>query len=196
MARPWTTRTLDGVNHTRLDSLLLAGVGTLAVHEIAYLPGSIDVSVRGNGVSHSHIPLLWGLGGAVAIAALVHAVVRSLRSRTGERTIDPSWLGLTMGAFYISQEAAERAMSGSPAVSLLTEHVLWFGLLAVPIVAIVLGRLVGGIVDRLVAEVIGNRPPTARPRRLPVVSLILAPAALLRLEHALVRRGPPASTGL
>lgn len=181
-----------GVKHTRMDSLLLAGVGTLAVHEIAYVPGSIGTSITGGeGVSHAHIPLLWGVGGSIAIVALIHYVVRSLRSRTGDRFVDPRWLGLTMGALYVSQEAAERALSGSPAVSLLTEWVLWLGLLAVPLVSWLLARLVRCIVD------FAGQVET--PRRAPVgAAPIVRPApvrlrpVLSRLQHVLSRRGPPA----
>lgn len=165
-------------------------MGTLAVHEIAYLPGSVGASITGRGVSHAHIPLLWGIGGSVAIVALIHAVVRSLRSRRGDRFVDPRWLGLTMGAFYISQEAAERALSGSPAVSLLTEWVLWVGLLAVPLVAWVLASLVRHFVDaagRLVAR--RRAPADAAPATRPVEITVVR--ALARLDHVLCRRGPP-----
>ena len=191
MPRAGAGRTLGAVKHTRMDSLLLAGVGTLAVHEIAYVPGSIGTSVTGEGVSHAHIPLLWGLGGSIAILALIQYVVRSLRSRTGERVVDPRWLGLTMGALYISQEAAERALSGSPAVSLLTEWVLWVGLLAVPLVAWVLARLVRCIVEFAGQVEAPRRQPTSTPPLVRPVSVALRPA-LSRLDHVLSRRGPPA----
>lgn len=174
-----------------MDSLLLAGVGTLAVHEIAYVPGSIGTSVAGGeAVSHAHIPLLWGIGGSIAILALIQYVVRSLRSRAGDRFVDARWLGLTMGALYISQEAAERAMSGSPAVSLLTEWVLWVGLLAVPLVAWLLARLVRCIVEFAAHVETPRRAPTAAPPVIRPVAFTLRPA-LSRLDHVLSRRGPP-----
>lgn len=178
------------MSHTRLDSLLLAGVGTLAVHEIAYIPGSIGTSVTGNGVSHAHIPLLWGVGGAVAIVVLVRYIVASMRSRQGDRFVDPSWLGVTMAALYISQEAAERALSGSTAASLLSEWVLWLGLVAVPVVALVLARLVRCIVDMASAPARG--PATRRVRSAgPAVNTVTHPPVLGRLAYALSRRGPP-----
>lgn len=179
---------MQGVKHERLDSLLLAGVGTLAVHEIAYVPGSVRASVAG-GVSHSHIPLLWGVGGTLAVAALVRYVAASLRSRVGGRVVDPTWLGLTMAALYVSQEAAERALAGNPAISLLTNPVLWIGLVAVPLVAFALARLVECVVDVLGAA--------ADSRRMFVsLSPPLRPASagaptLLRLAHSVGTRGPP-----
>lgn len=183
------------MSHTRLDSLLLAGVGTLAVHEIAYISGSIGTSVTGDGVSHAHIPLLWGVGGAVAIVALVRYIVGSLRSRNGDRFVDPSWLSLTIGALYISQEAAERALSGSTAASLLSESVLWLGLVAVPVVAVVLARLVRCMVD--LASAPARRPATRRVgsavRR---VNTVTHSPVLGRLAYALSRRGPPLRTAL
>ena len=179
------------MKHTRLDSLLLAGVGTLAVHEIAYLPGSVGTSIAGgSGVSHAHIPVLWGVGGSIAILALIHYVVRSLRSRAGQRVVDPQWLGLTMGALYISQEAAERALSGSPAISLLTEWVLWVGLLAVPLVAWTLARLVRCIVEFTTQAQTRPRSHAGTPPLLRPVQAAPRPA-LARLQHILSRRGPP-----
>ena len=180
------------MRHTPIDSLLLAGVGTLAVHEIAYVPGSISTSIGGDeALSHAHIPLMWGVGGSVAILALARYVVHSLRSRAGERFVDARWLGLTMAALYTSQEAAERALSGSPAASLLTEWVLWLGLLAVPLVAWVLARMVQCIVE--VAVAVSTRVRTRRraPLLTPVVATLPVPA-LGQLAHALSRRGPPA----
>ena len=163
----------------------------LAVHEIAYVPGSIGTSVTGGeGVSHAHIPLLWGVGGSIAILALIHYVVRSLRSRSGDRFVDPRWLGLSIGALYISQEAAERAMSGSPAVSLLTEWVLWVGLIAVPLVAWVLARLVRCIVEFAGHRETADRLPTLAPPVIRPVAATLRPA-VSRLDHVLSRRGPP-----
>ena len=188
--------TLDVVTHTRLDSLLLAGVGTLAVHEIAYIPGSVGTSATGNGVSHAHIPLLWGVGGAVAIVALVRYIVGSLRSRGGDRFVHPGWLGLTMAALYISNEAAERTLSGSPAASLLTEWVLWLGLAAVPVVALALARLVRCIVDRA-AAVAPQRPPNRGVREAGAwPKTDTHSPALGRLAHVLSRRGPPLRTAL
>lgn len=179
------------MRHTRTDSLLLAGVGTLVVHEVAYLPGSIGASVAGGGASHAHLPLLWGVGGSIAILGLVRYIVRSLRSRDGVRFVSVHWLAATMAALYTSQEAAERALSNSPAISLLTEWVLWLGLLAVPLVAWVLARLVECIV-----EFASGTPARTRSRRTavlpgPVPAVVPVPE-VARLAHTLTRRGPPA----
>ncbi len=187
--------TLVGVKHGRLDSLLLAGVGTLAVHEIAYLPGSLARSVSSSGVSHAHLPLMWGLGGAVAIAGLIRYVVGSLRRRGGDRMVDPTWLALAMGAFFISQEAAERAMSGSPAVSLVTEWVLWLGLVAVPLVAIVLARMVRCI-THYIAENTLRRVPTVSTADLFDPVQADAVPAVVHLAHSVARRGPPLRTAV
>lgn len=183
------------VKHTRGDSLMLAGVGTLAVHEIAYVPGSVWASVAGDGVSHSHLPLLWGVGGSVAVAALIRFVVASLRSRGGSRRVDPVWLGLAMGAFFISQEAAERALSGSPAISLVTEWVLWLGLLAVPLVAVLLARLVTCLAEAVAGA--ASVSPRRTHGRVPVLRSPVAPGRAthhVALAHVMVRRGPPVRT--
>lgn len=184
--------TLEVVRHTRLDSLLLAGVGTLAVHELAYLPGSVGTSLAGGPGHHAHMPLLWGLSGAVAIAALVHYVVRAMRGRPGHRFVDAPSLGLAIGALYISQEAAERALSNKPSISLLSESVLWLGLLVVPVVSVLLARLVSGLVAVAAPGLLKPRffqSATMSRSQTPIANAV---SPLERLAYALVRRGPPA----
>ena len=192
-ASAWTGVSWGLVKHSRLDSLLLAGVGTLAAHELAYVPGSLRASLVGDGVSHAHLPLLWGLGGVVAVAALAQQLVTALRRRAGVRTIDARWLGLGIGLFYVSQEAAEFALAGSPAISLLSQPTLWAGLLVAPVVAIALSRLVNGIVD-FVAALPASRAP-ARGRTPGWQTTSAQPlAAVAWLAHSLSRRGPPVRT--
>ena len=181
------------MKHTRLDSLLLAGVGTLAVHEIAYVPGSVRTAVTGAGVSHAHLPLLWGLGGTVAIVILVRHMVAALRERAGARRIDPLWLGATMAALFVSQEAAELAWAGSPSVTLLSQPTLWLGLFAVPFLAVLLAFIVNGVVE-LVAGTQSATPPAYWRKRTGQPPTASVPPAHALLSHALSRRGPPVRT--
>lgn len=174
-----------------LDSLLLAGVGTLAVHEIAYVPGSVDVDV-----AHAHVPALWGLGGALAVIVMVRAVVRSLRSRPGNRAVDPSVLSAAIAAFYATQEAAELSFTSTPAIQLLSHASFWIGLAAAPAVGWLLARLVNRVVDVIAnSHARAPRPvvyPLAVPGRISGMLPETTPS-LVRLRHHVARRGPPRS---
>ena len=182
------------MKHTRLDSLLLAGVGTLAVHEVAYVPGSVRTAFGGDGVSHAHLPLLWGIGGTLAIAILVRYVVSALQGRAGARSIDPLWLGGTMAALFVSQEAAELAMAGSPSIALLGKPTLWLGLVAVPLLALLLAFVVNGVAE-LVSSARRTQQAGPRTARVPALLTAWPLPALALLTHSLSRRGPPVATG-
>ncbi len=178
------------MRHSRLDTVLLAGIGTLSVHEIAYVTRSSFASATGAEVAHGHIPVLWGLGGAIAVTVMVRMIVSAMRSRGNGLSVDPVLLGAAIAALYVSQEAAEVTLAGDAAISLLAEPVLWLGLAAAPVVAWLLTRLVTTVVDAIATAGSEPRMPTAalvvlRPR------LAVAAAPVAALAHCLCRRGPP-----
>ncbi len=170
--------------------MLLAGIGTLMAHEVAYLTRAALVSAGGAAVSHAHLPVLWGFGTAIAVAAITRTVVLSLRSRAGARSVDSGLLAIAMIALYVSQEAAELWWSGQPAISLLAQPTLWLGVAAAPLVALLLARLVDTVVE-LVAIVPTSRhrvgsDPLFTPARVEAFLPLL-----IRLAHSVSRRGPP-----
>lgn len=175
------------MNQRQLDALLLAGVGTLAVHELAYLPGSV-----GAGVAHDHLPALWFVGGTAAVLALGRSVVRSIRARRVGRTVDPVALVGAIAAFFLVQESIEHAASGAPAISVLAQPVVWLGLLAAPAVGLALARLVNTIVE-LVVTVEPSLPTwvDVGPQSFVVAGPPVPATGLLQLRHHLSRRGPP-----
>ena len=172
----------------RLDSGLLAFLGVLAVHQIAY---SISRAAGApSAIDHGHLAVAWLLAGLAAVAGLTLAVTRSLRARrhhVGSRLL----LAGIVAAGYTALEAIERAADGIPVSSLVTEAVFWLGLAAAPIVAVALSAMVRAA-DDLVRAFIEARTaewPAAAPPSLFPTSVVLQPV-LLRSE-SVSRRGPP-----
>lgn len=170
--------------------MLLAGIGTLTAHEVAYLSRAALVSAGGADVSHAHLPVLWGFGTAIAVAAITRIVVLSLRSRAGGRSVDSGLLAAAIIALYVSQEAAELWWSGQPAISLLAQPTLWLGVVAAPLVALLLARLADTVVGLVCVVPARRHRVRGGPFFTPARVESLCPP-LVRLAHSVTRRGPP-----
>lgn len=173
----------------RLDSLLLAGVGVLLVHQGAYVMSSLaGVKVS---VSHGHLETAWLIGSLTAILALARAVTRSLRSRHFDQS-PPLSLTAWMLFGYLGMEATERVANGLSAFSLLGEPVFWIGLAIAPLVAMALHWSMR-TVARVVADY-ASRPdarlvtPQVDPS-LAATSVTLPPQIFQ--SFTVSRRGPP-----
>ena len=175
------------MRYSTLDALLLAIVGTLTVHELVYLPGSV-----GAGVAHDHMPALWGIGGAIAVAVTVRLVVRSLRTRAGAHQIDPLVLGSAIAAFFTVQEAVEFAIGGSPAITLLSSPIFLIGVALAPAVGYVLARFVNSIAELAAAAPAPSLSFAAVAATISPGFATEAGLTLARLRHQVARRGPPA----
>ncbi len=172
----------------RLDSGLLALLGVLAVHQVAY---SVATAAGApSAVGHGHLAIAWLVAGLAAVAGLAIAVTRSLRSR---RHLVGSRLRLTglVAGGYATLEAVERVADGIPVSSLATEAVFWLGLAAAPLVAVALATMVR-TADELIRALIEVRAddwPLSAPPSLRPTSIVLQP--LLLRSESVSRRGPP-----
>ena len=160
----------------RLDSLLLAGVGIMAIHQVAYSIAALTGST--STVGHGHLELAWTLGGLLAILGLGSAVTSSLRRRRHE-PLSTAVLSLGLGLGYVGLEMGERALDGYAASSLFGEAVFWIGLAAVVPVALLLRASV-----RTVADLVLHL--ATRPDELPRISV----SASGTLPFARTRRTP------
>ena len=175
----------------RLDSLLLAGVAILLVHQLAYAVSSL-AGVE-TPVAHGHLQAAWLLGSLTAIGALARSITRSLRARDHELGGVWAFAGW-VSAGYLTLEAAERIADGYGATSLLTEPVFWLGLLLAPLVAYVLEWSLR-TVARLLADVImtPNTRTAAAPPSASLGQTSVSLASPLLSSFMVSRRGPPSS---
>lgn len=175
----------------RLDSLLLAGVGVLLVHQGAYAMSSLaGVKVS---VSHGHLETAWLVGSLTAIVALSRSVTQSLRSREFDQA-QPLALTMWIVFGYLGLEATERVVNGLSALSLASEPVFWIGLVLAPLVALALHWSVR-TVAQIVADVASITCDLAIHARadasLAATSITVAPQIFQ--SFTVLRRGPPSS---
>lgn len=173
----------------RVDTALLAGVGTLTVHQVAYaLAAAFEY---GNEVGHGHLATAWILGSLAAIGTLVTSVARSLRSRRHEPLSLPL-LTMMIGGGYVLMEGVERWLDGSSPILLLSELVFWLGLVGSPLVAVAFRwslRVASEVASRLFDATSQSTWPRSVPNDMRSTSVELLP--LVVRSHSVSRRGPP-----
>lgn len=171
----------------RIDSFLLAAMGVLVVHKLAYTVADFLAPVAL--VDHSHLAAAWSVGSFAMLAWLARVIVVSVRRRK-HADLNAGGLATTIAIGYAALEQAERLLAGYEATALLGEPVFWLGLAFAPLVAVVLTHSVR-TVTHLAA---GLAPPTIHTwpsvRIAPVQQLVLVPAHLAH-RSAMSRRGPP-----
>lgn len=177
----------------RLDTILLAGVGILLVHQAAYTLTSLlgDES----SIAHGHLQSAWLLASLGALGALTRSILRSIRKRTVGPVSELS-LFASIGGGYIFLEMGERIWDGQGALSLFFEPVVWVGLALAPLVALALGWSLRSV-EKAITHFVDQRRQwfAPAPRRLgnadltsdgfPIERSILLTAPL---------RGPPAGS--
>lgn len=175
----------------RIDSLLLASIGVLLVHQVAYMASALlgyEASV-----AHGNMAIAWFGGSLATLYVLARAITHSLKKRSHT---SPNEIALfcAIAGGYVLLEQFERAIDGYGTFTLFSEPVFWLGMAVAPLVALALHWSVRSVV-RLI-EFVG---PSVRTKRWPEAATLraFAPAATisplsLRLASVVSRRGPPA----
>ena len=179
----------------RVDTALVAILGVLVSHQLAYMASSsLGYSTS---VAHGHLKTAWLLGSLGLLAVLCRSVVASLRRRNHEAGNVAQLAGL-IAAGYLVLEQFERALDGYGALALFGEPVFWFGLAAAPLVAVVLSwslRSFEQAAARFIDSVTQARPvPSGASCSLCATSIQLHLTS--PLSFAVGRRGPPAELEL
>ena len=175
---------------SRIDSVLLAGIGILGVHQLAYTLTALAGTETT--IAHGHLQSAWLLASLGLLAALARAVVRSIRRRVDADVSELALFAWISGG-YLMLEQAERAWDGYGSLALFNEPVFWIGLALAPLVALTLAwsvRSLERVLDHIVLAL------TRRPARPVSTPRIWATSGLVRtFDPALVlaapRRGPP-----
>jgi hypothetical protein len=173
----------------RLDSLLLAGVGVLLAHQVAY--GLSTFVGYETSVAHAHFAVAWLAGSLAVLCVLARSITRSLR----RRSYLPSSVHSLSGAIalgYTGLEFAERLVGGLGATSLFSELVFWLGVALAPLLASMLHWSVRTI-ERFASVIIGSPQsqswPATRDSSLRATSIDLLSHA--PLSFVVSPRGPP-----
>lgn len=171
----------------RLDSLLLAAVGVLIVHQVAYTSSAV-VGVE-TSVAHGHLAVAWFGASIALLGALARAISVSLKKRQHDAG-DVRTLAFAIGVGYVAMELVERLVDGQGATSLFSEPVLWLGMAIAPLVAIALHWSVRSVVEHAVDFLTPpQRTWAAGPT--PLVPFTTVEPAFARVSVVVSRRGPP-----
>jgi hypothetical protein len=138
----------------RLDKVLLAAIGVLIVHQVAYTVSAI-AGIQPSLV-HGHLAVAWIGSSVAALLLLTRAVTRSLRARN-HGVVDGFRLFGSIAGGYFFMEQFERALDGQSTFSLFAEPVFWLGLVATPLVAVALRWSVRAV-ERLASVFIPRQP--------------------------------------
>lgn len=157
--------------HHRLAVLALVGLATLTGHTIGH--GGWSAWTTGRSAGHGYLEAAAALAVPAAVVAFAWLAVRTARhSLQALPTV--RFLASAAAGLYVVQEAVEHAIVNGAGLQILSEPPFWLGLLAQPLVALVLVLLLR--VGRSVARVLLATSPVPRlapaPRRLPALALV------------------------
>lgn len=174
----------------RVDSGLLAILGVLIAHEIAYLT-SAAVGYE-TSIAHGHLKTAWLVGSVALLALVSRAIVTSLRRRRHDGGNVLHLAGSIAGGYFL-MEQFERAIDGYGAFDIFSEPVFWFGLAAAPLVAAALSWSLRSV-EQAVSRFIDTSTPDAHSLvefacTLCITSLTPRPSPAL--SSVVSRRGPP-----
>ncbi len=173
----------------RLDSFLLAGVGVLMVHQVAYTVSAL-FGVESS-IAHGHMAFAWFGGSLALLGVLARSVTRSLKRRRYDAG-PPGSLALAISMGYVALEQIERLADGYGLLQLFGEPVFWLGMALAPLVALALHWSVRSAVQ-LVSNFLSSSAPqwsTATPQPAFAVAACVVPVTA-RLSSVMSRRGPP-----
>lgn len=172
----------------RLDSLLLAAVGVLIVHQIAYTSSAV-FGVETSG-AHGHLAFAWFGGSIALLGALARAISVSLKKRQHDAG-HVGVLASAIGVGYLAMELIERLVDGQGATTLFTEPVLWFGMALAPLVAIALHWSVRSVVERALEFLTPAQRTWTATTTSPLQPFFSVEPAFARIAVVVSRRGPP-----
>lgn len=154
---------------------VVAALGALVTHQIAYLLASLLSVVAGVAVAessdHGHLSLQWAIVAPAAVAAAAGFILWQLKTLGFRTGLSARSMTMLVVAFFLIQESVEGFVSGRSLAATLSHPAIIIGVVIAPLVAWVMSRALAGVTE-LAARFV-NRPPaivfpTAGPRLVPV----------------------------
>jgi hypothetical protein len=169
---------------------LVAALGALATHHIAYLLAPMLGFNRSVATGHGHLSLQWAVVTPLAVIATTLFIVWQLRSLGFRSNLSGRALGQWTVGFFIVQESIEGLVAGQNLLELATHPAIVAGVLLGPIVGWALARLLAEVTE-LAAKLLGGAssgvPPRGRLIPIPVRANSTRPGTRSR------PRAPPSS---
>ena len=154
---------------------VIAALGALVTHQVAYLLASVMATAVGmttaETTDHGHLGLQWAIVTPLAVTAAVGFVLWQLKSLGYRSGLSARKMTLLVAGLFLVQELIEGFVSGRSALATLTHPAIIIGVAVAPAIAWAMSRLLAGVTD-LAARFISRPPvlvfPTSGPRLVPL----------------------------
>ncbi len=151
---------------TLATTAALAALGSLVVHQLAYLlVFPLEATRAARLADHGHLDVQWALVLPPAVVAVTWFILQQVRALGLGRRLHPGTLtGATVGLFA-TQETVETVLRGEAAWRVLANPAVVLGLVLAPLVAWAFVRMLGAVSDLVlrlrsvpVAAAVARRP--------------------------------------
>jgi len=142
---------------------VLAALGALFTHQLAYLVASLLGLDATAASDHGHLSLQWAIVAPVAVGAICLFIVWQLKGLGFRTSISTRYLGALIAGFFLIQEFIEGFAEGLTVVEVATHPAIVAGVVLAPLVAWCICRLMAGVTDlaaRFLSEPAFGGPPS------------------------------------
>lgn len=179
---------------THLTLAALAALGSLVVHQLAYLAAyPVQATRAAQLADHGHLTTQFALVTPIAVVVAAAFILRQAKGLGLAARLRARQLTVATWVLFAAQETIETVLRGEPAWSVITQSAVVLGLLITPLAALGFRRMLQ-VVEEVVRQWYDHRPvapPAPRPRALRPVSDRPLAARFLPTGPT---RGPPTVT--
>ena len=172
---------------------VLAALGALVTHQLAYTLAPLSGSAPVAPSDHGHLSLQWAIVTPLAVAGVAALIVWQLKS-LGFRSVVPARkLGALIVGFFLVQEMIEGLAAGHTAGGVLTNPAVVAGVIIGPLIAWLLSRVLAGVTDlavRLLSPDAAPEPAVRQangPQGTALASMLVRSASRPRAPPSLLR---------
>ncbi|MGI9594641.1 MAG: hypothetical protein ACR2QK_00695 [Acidimicrobiales bacterium] len=149
---------------------VVAALGALVTHQLAYLAASVAGLSNAVSADHGHLSLQWAIVAPLAVGGAAALIVWQLRSLGFRSVIPARQLGALVVGFFIVQELIEGLAGGHSIAELMTHPAIAIGVAIGPVIGWLLSRVLAGVTE-LAARLLARpdfQAPAVRTKLTPI----------------------------
>ncbi len=146
---------------------ILAALGALVTHQLAYPLASLAGLDAVAPSDHGHLSLQWAVVTPLAVAGVAVLIVWQLRSLGFRSFVSARTLGALIVGFFVVQEMIEGLTAGHTPTTVLTHPAIVIGVMIGPLIAWLLSKLLTGVTELAARLLSPDRIPEPAPGQLP-----------------------------
>lgn len=130
---------------------VVAALGALVTHQIAYLLASLLVSTGVIGAventDHGHLSVQWAIVAPAAVASVCGFILWQLRNLGFRTALSVRYLSMMVVAFFLIQETVEGLAVGRSVGATMVHPAIMIGVLVAPLVAWLMSKALAGVTE-------------------------------------------------